>query len=159
LASCPDCGKEVSPEAVACPGCGRPLRQVRTAPPARQEKPVVAFILSLLGGFFTLTFGTVAGAGFAFGFYSVTVGPAAAMSAAVVFAVMGMACGAMIIVGAVLQLSENMGRLRDGSVLVLVFALVSIPFTLAGGLIGSILSIVGGVLGLRWKPAAQPPGP
>ncbi len=28
LTKCPDCGKDVSQEAWACPGCGRPLRNV-----------------------------------------------------------------------------------------------------------------------------------
>jgi len=29
MAFCPNCGKEVSPEAFACPNCGHPLRQQR----------------------------------------------------------------------------------------------------------------------------------
>ena len=28
LTNCPDCGKQVSPAALSCPGCGRPMRQV-----------------------------------------------------------------------------------------------------------------------------------
>jgi TM2 domain-containing membrane protein YozV len=31
LVNCPDCGKQVSTEAIACPGCGRPIK----APGAR----------------------------------------------------------------------------------------------------------------------------
>ncbi|MDO8530932.1 MAG: TM2 domain-containing protein [Dehalococcoidia bacterium] len=31
LIDCPDCGKQVSPEAVSCPGCGRPVKGVGNA--------------------------------------------------------------------------------------------------------------------------------
>ncbi|MBI3841091.1 MAG: zinc-ribbon domain-containing protein [Thaumarchaeota archaeon] len=34
MAFCPNCGKEVSPQAVTCPNCGHPLKQ--TQPPAEQ---------------------------------------------------------------------------------------------------------------------------
>jgi len=40
LAFCPNCGKEVSPEAFTCPNCGHPLRQ--PLPPLEPKKPVSA---------------------------------------------------------------------------------------------------------------------
>jgi hypothetical protein len=43
LINCPDCGKEVSTSAVACPNCGRPMGQAASAPapaPAPAPTPV-----------------------------------------------------------------------------------------------------------------------
>jgi hypothetical protein len=39
LVKCPACGREISPAAVACPGCGHPLKTVQ-APPAPPASPV-----------------------------------------------------------------------------------------------------------------------
>lgn len=56
---CPECGREVSVEAVACPGCGRPMsappppvveRRVVVTPPHREGFPQWAFIpIGVLG--------------------------------------------------------------------------------------------------------------
>ena len=43
LVACPDCTAEVSPQAPACPHCGRPI-----APPTVQSGDVVAALASLL---------------------------------------------------------------------------------------------------------------
>jgi len=107
----------------------------------------------------TLTLGTVGGVGFAYAFFSFTPGAFSATDAAVLFAVMGLVCGASIVAGSVLQFSENRRRVRNGSLIVLFFALVSIPFTLAGLIVGFVLSIIGAILGFTWKPAAAPVTP
>ena len=43
LTSCPDCNREVSTEAVACPGCGRPMRPLGLAGNmgSQQSAPIV----------------------------------------------------------------------------------------------------------------------
>ena len=38
MAFCPHCGKEVSPDAFACPACGHPLKQFQ--PAVRPSEPV-----------------------------------------------------------------------------------------------------------------------
>ncbi|MGD1054830.1 MAG: zinc ribbon domain-containing protein [Nitrososphaerales archaeon] len=54
MAFCPNCGKEVSPEAFACPNCGHPLRQFQPIP--RPNEPVsglwwlVPFFFAWIGG-------------------------------------------------------------------------------------------------------------
>ena len=39
LIRCPDCGREVSDQAPACVGCGRPIAQGTTAPQGSTECP------------------------------------------------------------------------------------------------------------------------
>lgn len=45
LIKCPECGRDVSTEATACPGCGYPMKNNETAPsqagPIRYEEKVV----------------------------------------------------------------------------------------------------------------------
>lgn len=53
LIQCPECGKEVSSAATACPSCGHPIRPVTEAPtvisaPVQKWSPGVAAVLSLL---------------------------------------------------------------------------------------------------------------
>ncbi len=149
LAFCPNCGKVVSPQAIACPNCGHPLNQpqpiVKQA--GRVEKPTAAFVLSLVGGIFTLVLGSTAGTTFTIVLFGLAGGP--------LFLIIGRVCGALIIVGAALQYSSNQSRVTTGSVLVLAFAVIAIPFTFFGLIIGFVLSLVGAILGLRWKPTVS----
>ncbi|MFZ8783407.1 MAG: hypothetical protein ACO2OR_05430 [Desulfurococcaceae archaeon] len=47
------------------------------------------------------------------------------------------------------------GRVKAGSILALVFGILSI--IIGGGIfIGLILALIGGILGLRWKPPTPP---
>ncbi len=54
MAFCPHCGKDVSPEAISCPNCGHPLKQVQ--PAAKPIEPIsgwwwlVPFFLAWIGG-------------------------------------------------------------------------------------------------------------
>lgn len=57
MAFCPNCGREVSPQAVTCPNCGQPLNkpQVQGAPIQKMEKVSAAwwllpFFLTWIGG-------------------------------------------------------------------------------------------------------------
>lgn len=67
--------------------------------------------------------------------------------------------GIVMLVGAFMINSEDKSRVMTGSILVLV--LVIIGFVGGGFYIGSILCIVGSILGLTWKPSepAYPPPP
>jgi hypothetical protein len=112
------------------------------------EKPTAAFVLSLIGGILTLILGSVVGAVFAVGFFGATY---AGYTAAGLFFVLGIILGVLIIIGAALQHSGNQSRVRKGSILVLVSTIIAIPFTFFGAIIGFILSLIGAILGLRWK--------
>lgn len=117
------------------------------------EKPTAAFVLSLIAGILILigglgaaTIGAICGA---------VVGaiPGAAPVGALIFLYMsiGLICGIVIIIGAIMINTANPSKVKTGSILVLVFSLIA--FISGGGfLIGMVLGIVGGILGLVWKP-------
>lgn len=55
---CQGCGKQLSPLATMCPGCGAPTRSRNQAANHQIAKdPAIAVILELLPGMFLLTFG------------------------------------------------------------------------------------------------------
>jgi hypothetical protein len=51
MAFCPNCGKEVSPEAFACPNCGHPLRQPQPVPEPREPVSAAWWLLPLFLAF------------------------------------------------------------------------------------------------------------
>jgi hypothetical protein len=65
----------------------------------------------------------------------------------------GLATGAIVLVSAVILLT-NPSQRRTSGVLILVFSVLSF-IGLGGFVIGAILGIVGGILTLRWKPPTQ----
>ena len=51
LITCPECGKGIAGDALACPGCGKPNQQARrTAENSKQKVGCAVMILSLLVG-------------------------------------------------------------------------------------------------------------
>ena len=54
VAFCPNCGKEVSPQAISCPNCGHPLKQASPAPEPMERISgwwwLLPIFLSWLGG-------------------------------------------------------------------------------------------------------------
>lgn len=49
LARCPDCGREISTEALACPGCGKPNRSaLHKAQDGRQRIGCAIVVLGLI---------------------------------------------------------------------------------------------------------------
>jgi len=127
------------------------------------DKPTAAFVLSLIGGIFILIGGLsvialgsfIGGLGFGFGgAYLAGIG------------VVGLICGLLTILGAVWINSGEQGKVRTGSILVLIFAILSLFFAAVGGFfIGFLLALIGAILGLTWKPsmtgttATPPPAP
>jgi len=65
---------------------------------------------------------------------------------------MGVACGVLIISGAVLQHSGQRLKVGNGSAIVVIATIVGAPAIYFGMLIGGILSVIGAYLGLTWKP-------
>jgi hypothetical protein len=126
------------------------------------EKPTAAFILSLIGAvliiinaFIIAVFTTVAGA--ILSTVGRTLGAFLGRLGGLIFliGIVGVVIGIIILVGAFMINSEDKTRVTTGSIIVIVFSVTS--FLIGGGfIIGSILCIVGGVLGLAWSPKTPP---
>ena len=126
--------------------------------------PTTASILSLIGGVLML----MGGALFIFvsafvlpnfvfshvhtppGFNSASI-PAIAEGVVGVMGVFGLVSGIIVLLSAVMLLS-NVGNRRTWGVLILVFSILSF-LGFGGFIIGAILGMVGGILTLRWKPS------
>ncbi len=118
------------------------------------EKPTAAFVLGLIGGIFILLwalFVTVIGA-----ILSPFGGGALAG-----LGLIGLVASLLIIVGSVMLYAQPENHTAWGAI-TLVFALVSLVPPVFGAFIGWILALVGGILGLVWKPekaVMMPPPP
>jgi len=127
------------------------------------DRPTLAFACSLIGGMVTFGYSLLSINGWLFMYsnsgltftywlwYIAGFAEIAAVEALVLF-VVGVACGAMIISGAILQYSGLKPKVRNGSTIVLIATILGIPGSYFGMLIGGILSVIGAYLGLTWKP-------
>ena len=124
------------------------------------DRPSSAFALSLFGGIITLIsallsigswFSMYANSGTTFTYN--LLGDLLGFTAveALGLFILGGLCGTLIIAGAFMQRSGQKSKVRSGSIMLLVAAVVAAPWTGFGLLIGGILSICGGYLGLTWK--------
>jgi len=129
------------------------------------EKPTAAFIMSLIGGIFILIIGIAISAlpilGITLGamtrpFTTMTDHVSLNIIPFVVFmGVLGVIYGVVIIISAVMLYNQPNNHQTWGAV-ILIFSVLS-WFGAAGGLfIGFLLSLIGGILGITWKPAALP---
>ncbi|MBO3800597.1 MAG: hypothetical protein FGF52_06080 [Candidatus Brockarchaeota archaeon] len=77
-----------------------------------------------------------------------------------VFGICPIVIGILMFIGAVIMNSTNKSRVKRGSIIVIIFSIIAV-FLGGGFYIGSILGIIGGILGLVWKPskAVLPPPP
>jgi hypothetical protein len=127
------------------------------------EKPTAAFVLSLMGGIFYILGGLVVALVGAFiGGLAGVLGGAGIGVGIFALSTIGLVSGIIMIIGAALLNSSDVGRVRTGSVLVLVFAIIGAIFTFLGLVIGFILALIGSILGLVWKPSPpfmRPPVP
>jgi len=115
-----------------------------------EEKPTVAFVLSLIGGIFILLGSLIVAA----------IGAAIAVffpGLGITIAALALLCGIVVVIGAVM-LYVNPEKSTIWGVIILVFSIVSLFFGLGGFIIGMILGIIGGALGIAWKPS-PPPAP
>jgi len=126
------------------------------------EKPTAAFVLSLLGAIFIIIGGLIYAVVFSiigsvfdlFGFGGLG-------GIITIMGVLGIVWGILVLVGALMMNSEDKGKVRTGSILVLIFSILS-WFGAAGGIfIGFLLSLIGSILGLTWHPSRfeSPPPP
>jgi hypothetical protein len=128
------------------------------------DKPTAAFALSLIGGIFILLGGiAVAALAAVAGGFLLTVLPAAG-AALIGLGVFGLISGILVILGAVWINSGEKSKVRTGSILVLIFSILSFIGAFAGFFIGFLLGLIGAILGLTWNPStpeqkAPPPAP
>lgn len=121
------------------------------------EKPTAAFVLSLIAAI--LVIGTslmlVIFGGFLTSMVAETYGMLLGRRITfivVVVGLVGLVLGALMLAGALMINSTSLSRVRTGSVIVLVCSILSI-FAGGGLFIGFILGLIGGILGLVWKPS------
>jgi hypothetical protein len=123
------------------------------------EKPTAAFVLSLIGGILYLLIGFAVAVLVGFlGLLASFAIPIAGFAIAIIGGI-GLVSGILMIVGASMMNSSDVGRVRTGSVLVLIFLLVGALFTFGGAVIGFLLALIGSILGLTWHPSAPTPQP
>ena len=134
------------------------------------DRPTSAFVCSMIVGIITLFssllsingwFFMYSNSGLTFTYslwYVVGFADFTAVEALVLF-VIGVACGVLIIFGAVLQHSGQQLKVKNGSIIVIIATIVGVPSTYFGMLIGGILSVVGAYVGLTWRQrdVAKPP--
>ncbi|MDI9642772.1 MAG: DUF6114 domain-containing protein [Archaeoglobales archaeon] len=121
------------------------------------EKPTAAFILSLIGGILILLSGLVFAVfygilGTAMSFVPGIGAPIGGLL--IGLGIVGLVFGVLVIVGALMINSGEKGRVTTGSIIVLVFSILSL-FVVGGGfIIGFLLGLIGSIIGLAWKPTA-----
>jgi len=148
---CSNCGDEIDTKAEICPNCG--VRVKSTGYGTSGDKPTAAFVLSLIGGVLIV----ICGLGYAVlgaicgSIASMSPGGGGAGAAIFIYMALGLISGVIVIAGAVMINKAEPDKVKKGSILVVVFSIVSL---VSGGgfYIGAILGIIGGVLGLVWKP-------
>ncbi len=126
------------------------------------ERPTAAFVLSLISGILVLLTGILMLV--AAGLISSLGGghmpgvpyPLELIGSLItVIGVVGLIFGILILVGATMIYSGEPSKVRIGSILVLIFSILSLLTVGGGFLIGFILGLIGGILGLTWKPPAK----
>ncbi|MGQ9718806.1 MAG: DUF6114 domain-containing protein [Nitrososphaerales archaeon] len=132
------------------------------------EKPTAAFVLSLIGAILILIDGLLIAIAFSMlGGLSFIIDSSFMMPGLglewlggmlLILAVVAIILGVLTLIGAMMMNTTNKDKVRTGSILVLVFSIISL---IGGGgfIIGFILCLVGSILGLTWKPMEAPPTP
>jgi len=138
-----------------------------------ETRAVVPFVLSLLGGIF-IVLGAVVASIFAFGSPTIVGSMSSSMSEMMegmgggmsgmmiglmmgiypIFSIIGLASGALVILGAVM-LYNRPSESQIWSGVILAFSLLSILGAMGGFMVGLLLGILGGIFGLVWKPATS----
>ena len=113
------------------------------------EKPTTAFMLSLIGGIIVFLVGF---------FVMIILGVAALFNRWIgilsAFGFLGVIWGILMIVGAVMLYSKPEQHVTWG-ILILVSSFLSWIGTFGGLVVGFILGVIGGILGIIWRPSAS----
>lgn len=117
------------------------------------EKPTAAFVLSLIGGIFILLGGAlIAALAATFGGLFNLVGLGDFGLGVALLGSLGLVFGLIIIIGGVMMYMKPQQHVMWGAI-VLILSIVSFPFSIGGFFIGFILALIGGILGLVFKPS------
>lgn len=123
------------------------------------EEPTAAFVISLIGGLLITIESVIAIIAIKLASdiaNSMVPGINASISAisglVMAVGVLGIVLGIIIVIGSLQIRSGVPNKVRTWSIIVLVLSIISI-FTGGGFFIGFILGLVGGILGLVWKPS------
>ncbi len=111
------------------------------------EKPTAAFVLSSIAGLIILSVAVLVAVGTRFVPGLGTLG--------LILAALGFTFGGLVLLGAVMLYMRPEQHVAWG-IVVLIFSIASFFPTLGGFIIGMILGIVGGALGIVWKPQMLP---
>lgn len=103
-------------------------------------RPVVAAALTIIGGLFII------GGGLVFAFIGAIFAIFGILSG---FFLLGLLVGALTLLMGLLMIVAPSGHVVWGA-LAIVLAIVSLPLALGGFVVGFLLSLIGGVLALRW---------
>ena len=115
------------------------------------RRPTAAFILSLIAGILIVIVGfvvMVAGT-----ILTIPVGGAGGIPG-----LYGAICGILVILGGLMLYSRPKRNVVWGFVII-VFSILSLYGALGGLYIGLVLGVIGGILGIRWKPFVRQPAP
>jgi hypothetical protein len=126
------------------------------------EKPTAAFVVSLLGSIFIIIGGLVYAVIFSIigGIFDF-IGLGGLGDMAMIMGMLGIIWGILALIGAIMMNSTDKNKVKTGSILVLIFSILS-WFGAAGGFfIGFLLGLIGSILGLTWNPSRfeSPPPP
>ncbi len=116
------------------------------------ERPTAAYALSLIAGILIIINGAVVGfiPGLITSIPGVSAVPGFVWGILYLVSIVGIVFGIIVLLSAVMLYRNPMSKTTWG-VLILIFSILSI--VVGGGfLIGMILGIIGGALGLAWKP-------
>lgn len=128
-----------------------------TTPPAQVKRATAGFIISLIGGIIDAIVALlIIAAASWIGQLEETIpgfgiGPGLGLAEAVLatWGAIGLILAIVVIIGAILIYMP--GKEVIGGILVLIFSIISLFFTLGGLIIGLILGIIGGALGIAKK--------
>jgi len=130
-----------------------------------EDKPTAAFALSLVGAIFIIIGGvvTMAVTSFLGGVMTLIPGFEGLGTMFIVLGLIGLVWGIITLVGAIMINSGEPSKVKTGSILVLIFSILSWFGAYGGLFIGFLLGLIGAILGLTWKPerktTAPPPPP
>ncbi|MCS7125343.1 MAG: hypothetical protein NZ929_00290 [Aigarchaeota archaeon] len=122
-----------------------------------RDRPTAAFALSLIGGIFIIIGSLVTAlVTVLFGGVLMLIPFVGGLGALIiVFGIIGLVFGIITLIGATMINSGDPSKVRTGSILVLIFSILSL-LTGGGFIIGFILALIGSILGLTWKPSEKP---